>query len=141
MSNYYTVIYQYSANGISDNNVQSNPSFTIIGDRTFSGPLVSANGKDYAGTFEYYKGNVVQSEYDKSGLVTLLATLFIYEGGNYVGSVSFITCWLNNVVKFTENVSANIVQATGKFVGSFGLPLYVEVDNTTGNRIITFQYN
>ena len=138
MSKYYTINYEFAAQAIT--NTESDSSFTILGDKTFVGPITSADGKNPAGSLVYNKANVCKTSSDTIGYVSIQHILYIYEGDTYVGSVSYLHCWRNDEVKFTESFVSNIIECSGKFNNSFGLPVWVQVDNTTDLRVVTFQY-
>jgi hypothetical protein len=141
MVNYYSVSYNNNLS-TTTTTTSSDPSFTILQTRTKEIPLLSADGVSSAGKLVYFNANVVKTGDDTIGKASIQHNLYIYEGGVFVGTISYLHCFENDEMKFLEpNMLCYIVQASGKFVGSFGLPVYITVDNTTGIRNITFQYN
>jgi hypothetical protein len=141
MVNYYTVSYNNN-DSTTTTTTTSDPSFSILQTRTKSIPLLSADGVSSAGKLVYFNGSVVKTSTDDIGNVRHEHNLYIYEGGVFVGTVSYLLCYENDEVKLiNSSIYSNIVNASGKFIGSFGLPVFITVDNITGIRNITFQYN
>ena len=142
MTKYYSVSYNNNTGLNLITNI-TDPSIIANQSRTAQRDLLSADGISYAGKLVYFNANAFLEKNDVSsaGSASIQHNLYIYEGNVFVGSISYLHCFENTEVKFLEqNILSYIVQASGKFIGSFGLPVYLSVDNETGNRNITFQY-
>lgn len=140
MTKYYSVSYNFKS-GETSTITSSDSSYPILLSTTATRDLIAADGISNAGKFVYFNANVAKSSSDTIGNACIQHNLYIYEAGVYVGSISYLHCFQNNEMKFLEpDMLSNIIQASGKFNGSFGLPVFLSVDNETGMRYITFQY-
>lgn len=140
MTKYYTVYYNINE-GEAATNTFVDSTYTILQTTTKEIPLFAADTTSSAGTLVFFNAFVSKISTDSIGNAGIQHNLYIYENETYVGSISYLHCWQNDSMKFTEsNMLCNIVQASGKFSGSFGLPVYLELNNDTGYRKITFQY-
>jgi hypothetical protein len=141
MTKYYTVSYNNNFGETTTTTSSDLSSFPILQTRTAERLLLSADGVSEAGKLVYFNASCVKTFSDTIGKARIQHDLYIYEGGVFVGSISYLHCFENDEMRFIEtDFLSNIVQASGKFTGSFGLPVYLSVDNNTGLRNITFQY-